>query len=352
MTDIARHVQYPRDINAYYHQLVHDCGFTSQLAHTMMTGMTSAAAEALAGEPLFPRGEEIMAWRDGSNDLTLIYDAADGLGHRAIALLSFDAYPPNTFLAAVISGKEGGDADWFRDTLFAGLPAAIPAPPPPDDSVRVTFTYGDDSQAVSYQRVLTAPSWQEIRGNYAPAAAARLEKLIATGPAGQRGKVGVLHGVPGSGKTTFLRSLFREWKDKTVVTVILDPDVFFADARYARDVILEESGRCHLLVFEDAETHITTRENGKNAGLGQLLNLGDGLVGQGLDLQLLFTTNALRNELDPAVVRPGRCFLNAEIPAFSAQDAAVWLKEHASTAVPDGELTLAQMYELLAGETT
>jgi hypothetical protein len=150
--------------------------------------------------------------------------------------------------------------------------------------------------------------------------------------------------------TTFLRALFRQWKSQSSIIYITDPEAFFTDAGYRNELLLQHtrSGRWNVLVFEDSEKYITSRREGENTALTQLLNIGDGMIGQGLQLIMLFTTNAERHALDRAVTRPGRCFVNTEIPAFDPDQAQAWLKEHGKDAKVTKSMTLAELYAELA----
>jgi ATP-dependent 26S proteasome regulatory subunit len=67
-------------------------------------------------------------------------------------------------------------------------------------------------------------------------------------------------------------------------------------------------------------------------GLSRLLNVVDGLIGQGLRLIVLVTTNEVLRRLHPAVARPGRCEHVVEFAAFTADEAAAWLERHGSDA--------------------
>src|SRR5258708_30783938 len=65
--------------------------------------------------------------------------------------------------------------------------------------------------------------------------------------------------------------------------------------------------------------------------LAKLLNLCDGLLGQGQKLLFLITTNEEVQNLHPAIVRYGRCLTNLEFPEFSESEAREWLDTHGVT---------------------
>ena len=64
-----------------------------------------------------------------------------------------------------------------------------------------------------------------------------------------------------------------------------------------RILILEDTGE---LLAADAKAQA-------GQGLSRLLNVVDGIIGQGLRVLVLVTTNDELHQLHPAVARPGRC---------------------------------------------
>ena len=84
-------------------------------------------------------------------------------------------------------------------------------------------------------------------------------------------------------------------------------------------------------------------------GLSRFLNLVDGLIGQGLRVLVLVTTNEEIRRLHPAVARPGRCAANIEFSPLSGEEAAEWLARHGVDDRSDGPRTLASLYARLEG---
>jgi hypothetical protein len=81
-----------------------------------------------------------------------------------------------------------------------------------------------------------------------------------------------------------------------------------------------------VLVLEDTGELLSADAKQRTGqGLSRLLNVTDGLLGQGLRVLVLVTTNEPLRSLHPAVARSGRCVANLEFPAFPAQEADAWL---------------------------
>ena len=77
---------------------------------------------------------------------------------------------------------------------------------------------------------------------------------------------------------------------------------------------------------------------------------GGWLIGQGLRVLVLVTTNEEIRTLHPAVSRPGRCAANIDFTALPADEAAAWLGERGIDAEPDGDARiLASLYAELEG---
>jgi hypothetical protein len=222
-----------------------------------------------------------------------------------------------------------------------------------DESVPVGFWHSANGSGRRFQRQITAAPWADLRANYAADAVTPLDRLMTIGPDDIRGRLLLLYGPPGTGKTTLLRSLAKAWRDWCQLDCVLDPERLFANAGYLMEVALgvDQNGdkrRWRLLLLEDCDELIVGEaKHASGQALSRLLNLTDGLLGQGRDVLIAITTNEDLSRLHPAVTRPGRCLAKIQLGPLPFGQAAQWLGRRDGIG-PDGA-TLAQLYALRDG---
>ena len=123
----------------------------------------------------------------------------------------------------------------------------------------------------------------------------------------------LLHGLPGTGKTTYLRYLIGKIKKRVlfispgVASEIMNPDF----------VQLLINNPNTVLVIEDAENIIMDRRHSSSSSVSNLLNISDGLLSDFLNVQLICTFNSSLTLIDEALMRKGRLIARYEFGKLS-----------------------------------
>lgn len=238
------------------------------------------------------------------------------------------------------------------ESLAERMQQSFAAPDPAPHLVPMTFWTRSAQGPKPMPKLIASPLWEEISDNYAEHARSGLERLVAT-RALDGGRLILWQGPPGTGKTYALRALARAWRDWCDFHVVVDPDIFFGeDSSYLIDILFREPRRdpegkpkARLIVLEDAGELVAADARAETGqALSRLLNVTDGLLGQGLNLCTLITTNEPIDKLHPAVLRPGRCAAQIEVPPLDVATANRWLERHDHADRVTEPATVAQLF--------
>lgn len=251
-------------------------------------------------------------------------------------------------LDAWIGSEDAALLDPARVWLRERFPEARPT----GSTVPIVFWSLGSCGASQLTRSIAVPPWEDIESNYPRSVRTQLEPLLAGRPAADGGQLLLWHGAPGAGKTHVVRALAWEWREWCDIHYVTDPEEFFGRAGYMLEVLTDEPDddeRWRLLVLEDTGELLSADAKERTGqGLSRFLNVVDGILGQGLRLLVLVTTNELLRHLHPAVSRPGRCLAAVEFQAFGRVEAAAWLADRGIDGEPQ-EATLAELYALSDG---
>jgi SpoVK/Ycf46/Vps4 family AAA+-type ATPase len=156
----------------------------------------------------------------------------------------------------------------------------------------------------------------------------------------------LLHGEPGTGKTTYIKWLVGQLnKNKKVIFVppfltesITSPEFIPFLARYTDSV----------LVIEDAERVVSDRVSGSGSSIGvsNILNMTDGIMGDVMNIQIICSFNMHRNKIDPALLRKGRLIAEHKFDTLDVESTNNLLKHLGHEQTSTKSMTLADIYNI------
>lgn len=156
----------------------------------------------------------------------------------------------------------------------------------------------------------------------------------------------LLHGSPGTGKSSIIQALINHWNSETYII----PADAVPYASEQTSWFYKNSPKISFVVIEDIDTagfsedrieleYRTKKRTGNSFSisgkevLGRVLNMMDGLTAF-TNVIYIFTTNHLEN-LDPALIRPGRIDLCLEIDYVCDESMDQFLKFHYGKGLPN-----------------
>jgi len=165
----------------------------------------------------------------------------------------------------------------------------------------------------------------------------------------RRSGISVLFGPPGCGKTSYLRALMTRLLDDFVFyylpTSCFDLLASPAFVRFWLNQTELNEGKRQIAILEDAEDLLIPRDEANRAKVSNLLNIGDGFLGEHLKLHIIATTNVPIQKLDAALLRPGRLIAVRQFRRLSRVE-ALRLCGAKGLALPEHEadFSLAEIY--------
>jgi hypothetical protein len=154
----------------------------------------------------------------------------------------------------------------------------------------------------------------------------------------------LFHGDPGTGKTSYLKHLLHTIDSKKLIYMPPDLTEHLSSPGFITFMMSEATNS--ILLIEDAENVLRHREAGGNQAVSNILNLSDGILGDVLKLQIVCTFNSKLEEIDPALLRPGRCIAEYRFEPLAADRAYhLMQKLHGDDIENEGrEMTLAEVF--------
>ena len=151
------------------------------------------------------------------------------------------------------------------------------------------------------------------------------ESIIDLNSSTPSGRVVILEGPPGTGKTHLIKSFLLEVPD--AMFVLVPPDLLAELAGPDLLPVLMDNKTSYnhkgplVLILEDADRCLVKRDGKNMNSIQSLLNLSDGILGSLLDLRIIATTNASKLEIEEAILRPGRLSQRIEVGLLSPKEA-------------------------------
>lgn len=151
----------------------------------------------------------------------------------------------------------------------------------------------------------------------------------------------LLHGIPGTGKTTYVKTLVTRNREEKFIFI---PNDFVDEMLKPSFITFLISQKNSILVIEDAESVIMSRETTQNKSVvSTILQITDGLFSDYLNIKVICTFNTDVSKIDKALFRKGRMIAFYEFGELS-DDKAMAIAGVSSVADLPETRTLAELY--------
>jgi hypothetical protein len=150
----------------------------------------------------------------------------------------------------------------------------------------------------------------------------------------------LLHGKPGTGKTSYIRHLISSIKKDVI---FLPPNM--AGQLTNPDLIATLIDNPNtVLIIEDAENIVMNREQYGNSPVSTLLNISDGLLSDCLNIQIICSFNTDLSKVDSALTRKGRLIAKYEFKELEVTKAQDLSRKLGFDTTIQHPMTLAEIY--------
>lgn len=156
----------------------------------------------------------------------------------------------------------------------------------------------------------------------------------------------ILHGIQGSGKTSYIRHLISN-SEKSFVYLPMEMASCLSDPELM--TYIRQNMQDSVIVIEDCEQLLQDRGSNPsqmNSGLSNILNISDGLLGDSLCLKFICTFNNDLKSIDKALLRKGRLVEKYQFGKLSKEKTAKLISKVHGIDGDFGEMTLAEIFNL------
>ena len=157
----------------------------------------------------------------------------------------------------------------------------------------------------------------------------------------------ILHGEKGTGKTTYIRNLILNNKDKKFIFVPSNLVTMLGEPSFGAFIGKLTNS---IMILEDCEGAIQSRKNGpaSSSAVSLILNMTDGLLSDDLSMKFICTFNENTKNIDSALLRKGRLVSKYEFKPLCSEKTNKLLAElytfGENEELPNKPLTLADIY--------
>lgn len=150
----------------------------------------------------------------------------------------------------------------------------------------------------------------------------------------------LLHGKPGTGKTSYIRYIIGKVKKRVIflppnmAPMITNPELLSLLVSYQNSIF----------VIEDAENIVVNRDQDGTSPVSSILNISDGLLSDCLNIQIICSFNTDFSKIDPALTRKGRLIATYEFKELATEKARLLSEKLGFTTTIDSPMILGAIY--------